>query len=101
MRSILAALLLVGGILAGCSTTEDKNERRDTPVSRAAAKEDWNSMQVDPVCGHPVNPKSATGEYYAGKIYYFDSEDCRRWFHDNPTAYIPLPGHHIQIQDVR
>jgi YHS domain-containing protein len=39
-----------------------------------------------------INPKTAAAyEYYGGKIYYFDSEECQRRFHNDPQAFVP--GH--------
>jgi YHS domain-containing protein len=128
MKSILAALMLVGGVLAGCSSHDDRDHRTtyrdpdthrdydrdhrttyhdqdayrdhdrdrhhdrdlDTPSSRTSERENWNTTQSDMVCGHTVNPKTTPWrEYFDGKVYYFDTEDCWRRFHDNPQAYFP------------
>jgi len=103
MRSILAASLLVGGILAGCASSEhpDRSTTRDRmdPPIVMDNRDSWNRLHSDPVCGMPVNPKEAEKEYYQGSVYYFDSEGCRRRFHDNPTAYFPHPE--LRIQEVR
>lgn len=80
MRWILALSLLCVGVVAGCSSSND----RETPMS------DETSAQVDPVCGMNVEPRTATyKDDYGGKIYYFDSKDCWQKFHDNPHAYLP------------
>jgi YHS domain-containing protein len=94
MRSTLAVLVLVGGLIAGCDTEQKMGDRSTdyggTPVSRGGPKEDWNSLQTDPVCDMIVNPKTAVAsEYYGGKLYYFDSEDCWHRFHMNPQAFVP------------
>jgi len=79
MRWILALSLLVGGVIAGCSS-----EERATPMS------DEQSATLDPVCGMKVDAKTATyKDEYDGKTFYFDSRDCWQKFHDNPHAYLP------------
>jgi len=97
MRSTLAALLLVGGLIAGCSSSDKTDrhmsdrhagERPDTPTT-IDNRDAWNRLHSDPVCGMSVNPKSAYTEWYDGGVYYFDTDECRRKFHDNPTAYVP------------
>ena len=43
---------------------------------------------VDPVCGMEVNPENAAGKSeYAGRTYYFCSEQCRNRFDENPAQY--------------
>ena len=42
---------------------------------------------VDPVCGNTVDTASAKSSAYRGRIYYFDSSDCRSAFEANPAAY--------------
>ena len=42
----------------------------------------------DPVCGKEINPETA--EYsanYKGKVYYFDSAECKTSFLEDPTQY--------------
>lgn len=94
MRWILGLSLLFGGIVAaGCSTD---HERRDggTPTSSAGDAIDEKYPQSDPVCGMRVNPRSAVTEDWNGKTWYFDTDECRRKFHDNPTAYAPGADRH-------
>jgi len=104
MRSTLAVLLLVGGLIAGCSSRghtdnhyndqhmTDRHagdrDRVDTP-SNIDNRDAWNRLHSDPVCGMTVNPKTAYTQWYDGAVYYFDSDRCRRCFHDNRTAYVP------------
>ncbi len=99
MKTTLAALMLVGGLIAGCSSSDQSDrsmsdrhagERADTP-SGINDRDSWNRLHSDPVCGMTVNPKQAKTDWYDGDVYYFDSEQCRRKFHDNPTAFVP--GH--------
>jgi YHS domain-containing protein len=121
-------MLVAGGLIAGCSSSDhhdkttadrhdadrydtahrdsmtDRHEPYDgTAISRGSPREDWNSLQVDPVCEMTVNPKTAADyEYYGGKIYYFDTKDCRRRFHDNPSAYVPGDTHgEHRVQEVK
>ena len=92
MRWILALSLLFGGIIAGCSTSHERQTRDEIPMSGAGVAIDEKYSQSDPVCGMRVNPRSAVTEDYGGNTWYFDTDECRQKFHDNPTAY--LPGHH-------
>jgi YHS domain-containing protein len=74
-----------------------------TTVSRVSPREDWNSLHTDPVCDMTVNPKTAADyEYYGGRIYYFDTAECRRRFHDNPSAFVPGDTHgERRVQEVK
>jgi YHS domain-containing protein len=46
-------------------------------------------MEIDPVCGMDVDPKSAAGSsIYQGKTYYFCSPGCKRDFDKEPQKYI-------------
>jgi P-type Cu+ transporter len=48
-----------------------------------------NLMEIDPVCGMEVDPKSAAGSYeYGGKTYYFCSTGCLEDFKEDPGSYI-------------
>lgn len=42
---------------------------------------------IDPVCGMEVDPATALKATYAGKTYYFCSEDEKAKFQKNPEAY--------------
>jgi YHS domain-containing protein len=103
MRSTLAALLVLGGLFAGCASDDhpdrarddrhgdrhaDRDRYNDAPVVRDD-RDSWNRLHSDPVCGMTVNPKEAYTDYYDGSVYYFDTEECRRRFHDHPQAYLP------------
>jgi len=46
-------------------------------------------MEIDPVCGMEVNPKSAAATYeYIGKTYYFCSPGCKASFEKDPEKYL-------------
>lgn len=46
---------------------------------------------TDPVCGMKVDEQDAAGMMeYKGKMYYFDSEECASFFHQNPEKYIAM-----------
>jgi YHS domain-containing protein len=46
-------------------------------------------MAIDPVCGMKVDEKNAEAEItFAGKKYYFCSDECRRKFEQHPENYI-------------
>lgn len=80
MRWILALGLLCGGVIAGCSSDNNRENQMA----------DEKGSQLDPVCGMNVEPKTATyKDTYGGKTFYFDSKDCWQKFHDNPHAYLP------------
>jgi Cu+-exporting ATPase len=43
---------------------------------------------IDPVCGLPVDPKSAVAATrYAGDEFYFESIECKREFDENPLHF--------------
>ena len=45
-------------------------------------------MEIDPVCGMEVNPKTAVYKSdYQGKKYYFCSPGCKKDFDKDPGAY--------------
>ena len=45
-------------------------------------------MAIDPVCGMEVNENTAEAQtQFAGKKYYFCSEDCRGKFEHDPGEY--------------
>ena len=107
MRTTLAVLLVVGGLIAGCQSDQKMANRGDeeysgTPISRGGPREDWNSIQSDPVCDMTVNPKTAAAtEVYGGRIYYFDTVECQRRFHSNPSAYVPGDPYTRPVQEVK
>ena len=46
-------------------------------------------MAFDPVCGMKVDEKNPEFQsQYAGKKYYFCSEECRKLFESHPNEYI-------------
>jgi len=46
-------------------------------------------MTTDPVCGMRVDEKKAEFQtQFAGRKYFFCSEDCRQEFEDQPQEYI-------------
>jgi YHS domain-containing protein len=46
-------------------------------------------MEIDPVCGMEVDPKTAAGKStYQGKVYYFCSPGCEKDFDKEPDKYI-------------
>jgi YHS domain-containing protein len=62
----------------------------NTPGERQFFLEEEN-MMTDPVCGMRVNEKNA--EYqaqFAGRKYYFCSEECRKEFEADPSEYVEM-----------
>ena len=46
-------------------------------------------MEIDPVCGMEVDPKSAAATYeYKGKTYYFCAPGCKAAFEKDPEKYL-------------
>ena len=46
-------------------------------------------MEIDPVCGMEVDPKSAAATYeYQGKAYYFCAPGCKAAFEKDPEKYL-------------
>ncbi len=55
-------------------------------------------MEIDPVCGMEVDPKTAAGSSeYKGKTYYFCAPGCKASFDKDPEKYLGMEhsgGHH-------
>ena len=48
-------------------------------------------MAIDPVCGMRLDEKKAEFQVmFAGKKYFFCSEDCRKEFEESPDEYIEV-----------
>jgi len=46
------------------------------------------TMEIDPVCGMEVDPRSAASSYvYKGTTYYFCSMGCLEDFKEDPESY--------------
>jgi len=46
-------------------------------------------MEIDPVCGMEVDPKTAAASYeYEGKMYYFCAPGCKASFEKDPEKYL-------------
>jgi YHS domain-containing protein len=46
-------------------------------------------MELDPVCGMMVDPKTAAGKSeYQGKTYYFCAPGCKKEFDRDPQKYV-------------
>lgn len=46
-------------------------------------------MTIDPVCGMEVDEKKAQFQSaFAGKKYYFCSDECRREFEEGPEEFL-------------
>lgn len=45
-------------------------------------------MPKDPVCGKEIiETRDAPKTEYEGRLYYFESAECKRAFEDNPRRY--------------
>jgi len=45
-------------------------------------------MTVDPVCGMKVDEKSEFQTQFAGKKFFFCSENCKREFEADPDEFV-------------
>ena len=55
----------------------------------AAADQAKKELVADPVCGMKIDPKTAAAKsVYAGKTYYFCSQDEKAKFDGNPEKYL-------------
>jgi YHS domain-containing protein len=84
---ILGATLLA---LAACST--DRRLLAPDHEAQRIISPEKNSATVkrgtDPVCGADMNHAVSFWQTsYEGTEYYFDSEECRRQFHENPELF--------------
>lgn len=43
---------------------------------------------IDPICGMIVNKSESYDQKYKGKVYYFDSYECRETFKMNPDKFV-------------
>jgi trehalose synthase len=46
----------------------------------------------DPVCGAAVDPEDSVTAVHRGKSYYFNSEECRRQFLEDPDRFLWADG---------
>lgn len=82
MKAFIVALL-AGLALYGCSTDERSARSEDSaPVHYA----------IDPVTGAEVRTDTDWKTHWNGSWYYFESEENRRRFKSDPTAYIGDDG---------
>lgn len=45
-------------------------------------------MTTDPVCGMEVDEKTQFKSAFAGRKYYFCSEECRKEFEERPEEFV-------------
>lgn len=88
MRPLLIGTLLLS--LAACST----HDHLLTPDPQAKEilspehRKESRPVAYDPVCGTSLGRDSAPWHtMYRGTEYYFDREECKRQFEENPAAY--------------
>ena len=49
------------------------------------------AMEIDPVCGMEVDPRSAAGSFeHQGTTYYFCSQGCLEDFKEGPEEYLSV-----------
>lgn len=83
MRLIVIALLL-GGVLAGCSSSSEENYNR----SNHTWTTDHGTFGKDPISKNKVEVSRAVRRSYLGEVYYFENEANARAFDAHPSRYI-------------
>jgi YHS domain-containing protein len=67
-------------------------ERTERSLQRSKARQQNSPhggiMATDPVCGMNVNERAELQTQFAGKKYFFCSEECRKEFEAEPDAYV-------------
>jgi YHS domain-containing protein len=66
----------------------DGQGTRGGMMSGKSASPATSEKVVDPVCGMEVDPATSLKATYAGKTYYFCSEDEKAKFQKNPETYV-------------
>jgi len=62
-------------------------KKQEGKPARGLRKEE--TMEIDPVCGMEVDPKTAAGSSeYQGKTYYFCSQGCLEDFKEDPESFL-------------
>jgi YHS domain-containing protein len=90
MRVLISCATLLA--LAACST-EGNLLAPDHESDKILSSEKPHSVKgkgrgADPVCGAPMDQTHVTWHSsYDGAEYYFDSEECKRQFDENPALY--------------
>jgi YHS domain-containing protein len=88
-RFLIAALIIAGILVAGCSSNRTSQEEPKGTSSQKAPE--WASNMVkDPVCGMNVDPseRGTIKEEYKGNMYHFCSQTCKKSFDENPKKYV-------------
>ncbi len=95
IRSIRVAILVITiTALTNCSQPQASNAETAPVPAHSHAEPQKPALEVvldekkDPVCGMPVAHLVKDTTLYAQKIYGFCSDECRKMFIDNPTAYV-------------
>lgn len=88
-RFLIAALIIVGILVAGCSSNRTSQEE-PKGTSSQKAPERASDMVKDPVCGMNVDPsdKGTIKAEYKGDTYHFCSPTCKKSFDENPEKYV-------------
>lgn len=88
MRLMIVSATLAA--LAACSTEHRllaPDHEADKIVTQEKGKEETR-REVDPVCGQPLDQAEVTWESdVQGRIYFFDSLECKKQFDSNPELY--------------
>ena len=86
-----SAILLGAALLALSACSTNKRLLAPDPEARHISKEKPSHPHkrgVDPVCGVTMDHADAFWHSdYLGTKYYFDSEECKRQFDENPDLF--------------
>jgi YHS domain-containing protein len=70
-------------------TCKPENGRLFAVNNSGRSSSQGGTMTTDPVCGMEVNDKNAEFQtQFAGKKYFFCSEECRKEFEQQPNEYV-------------
>jgi YHS domain-containing protein len=85
LSSIVAVALLA--LVSGCVTSPHDSSQNSGPTATCEVCRYNNDLACVNVRLKDSTPRAE----YAGKVYYFCSEDCRTDFLKNPKKYLPKP----------
>ena len=96
-RHIGGQVEIIEGLEAGERIVVSGNFLVDSESKlQLAAQGMRSSLSKDPVCGTEVShvkaEKAGRKIVHRGKTYYFDSDECKQKFQDNPERYAEKPG---------
>ncbi|MBF5008687.1 YHS domain-containing protein [Burkholderia pseudomultivorans] len=84
--------ILVGGLLIAMLWRNRMRSSR-SDHEHHSGQEESNALN-DPVTGNRVDPAHAITAEYAGRTFFFESENSRSIFQQNPSRFTQRQHHH-------